>query len=214
MTGIKIFILLFILVLIHTSCYNRFSCNSTNNLKLGNIEYSQDFQKWEVEKSSTSLIFSDSILAFELPKSDRSRPAFKKLNEYSVCKSIDIKSYVAYAYYDYENLESSFHNDTMLIVINPSIINEDSERKEVIYLNFAYSSSNPIKAQIPTYEGAKIGKPFGFHKTQFKLNKQITLNNKMYNDIWVCKKDGSGIYYSKDIGVVAIEMNNRIFLRI
>jgi len=49
---------------------------------------------------------------------------------------------------------------------------------------------------------------------EYKFEKKITLNGFSYNDIWVCREDGTGIYYSKRMGIIAIEIRDRVYLRI
>lgn len=206
-------LLAYSLVLMLTSCFHKTSCDSRHDEALGEIDYSTDFQNCEIERSVDFLTFSSENTSITLQKSTTPNLEPNRLLDHEICQSLDIKPYTAYAYYEYENLNMVFSEESLLISIEPFIFEENTERKEVIFFTLSPETSESIKASVPIYD-AVVGEPLGLQNTQFIFQEQIELNDTLFEDIWVCQQDGNGIYYSKEKGLVAIELNDIIYLKV
>jgi hypothetical protein len=207
-------IFLLISSLAFSSCVNRFKCDASNQVRLGEIDYSATFKEWEIEVASDLMKFTSSNETISLKKREANELPFKRLNEYLVCKSINIKPYRAYAYYEYKNLSSHFASDEMSVVIEPDISKEEGKRAESIYLTFYKAgASNSIKARVPVtnLDLDKPREPFG---VLFTFHDSIMLEDRNYTDVWMYKEENMAIYYNKENGIVALESDQTIFHRV
>jgi len=193
-------------------CKKRFNCSPSNDLKLGNIDYSTEFKEWESEIYNESLKFSTPDGFQILKKNDNSKFPLR-LKEYLVCESIDIKSYKAYAYYEYKNHSSLYSNDsmTMLISVEPYINKENGVITESIFLSFNKSSYG-IKGQVPITNVNSI-RPTEPHGRLFKYHEDLEIGGRKFYKIWALEKGGSAIYYSKSKGIVALQMGIEFYFR-
>jgi len=211
-TNIKIYFMLLVLCIMFTSCFNKIKCSSADDKKLGVIDYTTEFKTYETESSKNSITFTGSDnKVYVFNKTSPSELTPRRLVEYEICRSIDVKPYTAYAYYEYENISNLFNTDSMVISIESEIANEQGVRTEVIFLNFAKNFSG-LKGKIPisNIQAIQSEEPFGI---LFEFFSNYELDNQNYNDIWVLKKEGVGIYYSKTNGIVALEADNIIYKR-
>ncbi len=211
-TNGKLFFILFTIGIISSSCSNKIKCSATDDKKLGVIEYTAEFKTYENEGSKNSMTFKDSDNnSFVLNKTSPNETVPRRLVEYEICKSIDVKPYTAYAYYEYENISHLFSNDSMIINVEAQIANEQGVRTETIFLNFGKNNIS-LKGKIPitNVQAIQSEEPFGI---LFEFFSNFELDNQNYNDIWVLKKEGVGIYYSKTNGIVAIEADGKVYHR-
>ena len=208
-----IFLLMISLAL--SSCINKFKCDASNQVRLGEIDYSDAFKEWETEQSYDIMKFTASNNNITLKRNeDTNAGTYRRLNEYLVCRSINIKPYSAYAYYEYKDLSSHFISDNMSVVIEPDISKEDGKRAESIYLTFYKTGvSNSIKARVPVtnLDLDKPGEPFG---VLFTFHDSIRLEDRHYTNVWMYKEENMAIYYHKNQGVVALESDQTIFHRV
>jgi len=206
------FILVIAIIGCLSSCLRRPNCDISNEKKLGEINYSNQFKQFNIEGSTNTISFSNATetLAFTRKNDADQRP--RRLNDYKVCESINIKPYIAYAYFEYENLESVFLMDSAILVITPEIEKIGDKRGESLYLNFSKEGAGTVKARVPikNIDTTKTYQPFG---ELFKLNSSITLANQTFENIWSFKKENMGMYYSKSLGVVALEANGEFYFR-
>lgn len=205
-------VLVFCIIGLSTSCFRRPHCDISNEKKLGNIEYSDQFYQFNIENSNNTLSFSNASgeLVFIRKNNPEKRP--QRLNDYKVCESINIKPYTAFAYFEYENLESVFGMDSAILVITPEIEKIGDKRGESLYLNFSKEGAGTVKARVPisNIDTTKTYQPFG---ELFKFHASNTLGNQTFENIWSFRKDNMGIYYSKDSGIVALEANGEFYFR-
>lgn len=195
-----------------TSCFKKINCDISNEKKLGNIEYSNQFKKFNLESSTNTISFRNGTEELIFTKNNSLEKYPRRLNEYKVCESINIKPFTAYAYYEYENLEIFFQMDSAVLVLTPEIEKLGNKRGESLYINFSKEGVGTVKARVPisnidpniTYQ------PFG---ELFKFNDRITLGNQTFEDIWSFKKGTTGIYYSKKTGVIALEAKGKFYIR-
>ena len=195
-----------------TSCFQRVNCDSSDDKNLGNIDYSNQFKQFNIEKSNNTISFSNSTeeLTFTRKNNPELRP--RRLNDTKICESIDVKSYTAYAYYEYENLESTFSMDTAILVLTPEIEKIGDKRGESLYINFSKEGAGTVKARVPisNIDTTKTYQPFG---ELFKFQASIQIGNQTFENIWSFRKDNMGIYYSKSSGVIALETNAKFYFR-
>ena len=195
-----------------TSCFRRPSCDSSDEKKLGTIQYSATFNQFNIEKSNNTISFSSPTkeLAFTRNTDIEKRP--QRLNDYKVCESINIKPYSAYAYFEYENLESVFMRDFAILVITPEIEKIGDKRGESLYINFGKEGIGTIKARVPisNIDTTITYQPFG---ELFKFNPSINIGNQTFENIWSFRKENMGMYYSKSLGVVALEADGEFYFR-
>lgn len=195
-----------------SSCFQKINCDISKEKKLGNIEYSNQFKQFNIEASGNTISFSNGIeeLIFIKNNSLEKRP--QRLNDYKICESINIKPISAYAYYEYENLETVFQMDSAILVLSPEIEKLGNKRGESLYLNFSKEGVGTVKARVPisNIDTTITYQPFG---ELFKFNERITLGDQNFEDIWSFKSANLGIYYSKKSGVIALETNGNFFLR-
>ena len=220
-----IFLLGIVICLLFSSCYYRRNCSSSDSIKLGETDYSDKFKEYNIERFEDTLIFKSSSNVLTLIRGEMPNKRPGAVREYSVCKGIDIKAYTAYAYYEYENLESMFYGDSSMLIITPDISAgknmrrkpiipvsaEKNMRREALYLSFTKKMPG-AKGRVPVsnVDTTKTYSPFG---ELFKYHDSIELNGAVFHDIWFFKRHQEGIYYSKTLGVVALEADNEIFVR-
>lgn len=195
-----------------TSCFQKVNCDISSDKNLGNIDYSNEFKQFNIEARANTISFSNSMEEFIFTKNNNLEKRPRRLNDYKVCESINIKPYVAYAYYEYENLETVFQMDSAVLVLTPEIEKLGNKRGESLYINFSKEGAGTLKARVPisnidtsiTYE------PFG---ELFKYNNRITIGNQNFENIWSFTKENMGIYYSKNLGIIALKANGKFYIR-
>lgn len=212
--------------MIYSSCYYRRNCGPSDNIKLGETDYSDKFKEYNIERFEDTLIFKSSSNVLTLIRGDMPNKRPGGVREYSVCKGIGLKVYTAYAYYEYENLNSMFYGDSATLRISPNISagknmrrkpiipvsTEKNMRREALFLSFSKGIPG-AKGRVPVsnIDTTKTYSPFG---ELFKYHESIELNGEVFQHIWFFKRYQEGIYYSKTLGVVALEVDNEIFIRI
>ena len=195
-----------------TSCFHRVNCDSSNDKKLGNIEYSNQFKQFNIEKFNNTISFSNTSEQFTFTRKNNPELRPRRLNDSKVCESINIKPYTAFAYYEYDNLESTFLMDSAVLVLTPEIEKLGNKRGESLYINFGKEGAGTVKARVPisNIDTTKTYQPFG---ELFKFQNRIQIGNQEFENIWSFRKDNMGIYYSKNLGIVALEANGKFYFR-
>ncbi len=227
----NLFVLLLLSIAIclaYSSCYYRRNCGPSDNIKLGETDYSDKFKEYNIEHLEDTLIFKSSSNVLTLIRQDIQDKRPGAVREYSVCKGIGVKVYTAYAYYEYENLNSMFYGDSATLRVSPNISAgknmrrkplriipisaEKNMRREALYLSFTKKMPG-AKGRVPisNIDTTKTYSPFG---ELFKYHESIELNGEIFQHIWFFKRYQEGIYYSKNLGIVALEADNEIFVRI
>lgn len=195
-----------------SSCFQKINCDISKEKKLGNIEYSNQFKQFNIEASVNTISFSNGTEEMIFTKNNSLEKRPQRLNEYKVCESINIKPYSAYAYYEYENLETVFQMDSAILVLSPEIEKLGNKRGESLYLNFSKEGVGTVKARVPisNIDTTITYQPFG---ELFTFKERITLGNQVFEDIWSFKEGTTGIYYSKKMGLIALEANGKFYIR-
>lgn len=212
MNNSPLFILLLSILIISTSCFRRPNCDSTKEKNLGRIDYTQQFKQFNMEGTNNSITFSNAEEKLVFTKNKNSTQEPRRLNDYKICESINIKPYTAYAYYQYDNLESVFLVDSAILVLSPEIEKAGDKRGESLYINFGKEGAGTIKARIPitNIDTTITYQPFG---ELFTFQERLTIGDRPYGDIWFFRKEKMGIYYSKEVGVMALEANGVFYYR-
>lgn len=198
--------------MISTSCLQKINCDSSKEKYLGRIEYTQQFKQFNTEQTAKRISFSstEDELVFTKDQNSPQRP--RRLNDYKICESINIKPYMAYAYYEYDNLESVFLADSTILVLSPEIEKLGDKRGESLYINFSKEGAGTIKARIPitNIDTTITYQPFG---ELFTFQERIPIGDRPYQNIWFFKKENMGMYYNKEVGVIALEANGVFYYR-
>ena len=194
-------------------CHRRPSCVQSDEVKLGTTDYSSEFKQWQTEADSDIITLSNDSISFVLRKQQRSDNTPNRLLEYLVCESFDIKTFKAYAYYEYENLSSTFLDDnmTMLLSVEPEISYEDKVRTESIFLSFSEGVYG-VKGRVPITNGEAI-KPTEPNGQLFSYHVNIEIGDRQFEDIWALIKEESGIYYSESKGIIALKIRELYIYR-
>ncbi len=209
-----IFLIVIAICLAYSSCYYRRNCSASNNIKLGEIDYSDKLKQCNIERYEDTLIFKNFSEVLTLIRWDDSiRYPYWAVHEYNVCTGININAYTASAYYEYENLDSQFRSDSLLLDIHPYMTNSHGVRGESLLLKLSTANYANIKGSVPinNIDAAKMS--YASYGEFFKYHESIDLNGKIFTHIWVCKRRGTGVYYSKTLGIVALEAKNKIYVR-
>lgn len=207
MLSIHVYAIIFSGLLMFNSCKQGLTCDAEDNEKLGEIEYN-DVLQYNIEKDSEVLFFEGDSGTIKLPKSDVNNDTPHWWIDHEICESIDVKPYRAYAYYEYENINQLFGNDSTLISIEPQILNDDGSELEVIYINIAHKNQS-LKGvifidQVNTYMA---------ELDEFESKEFLQVDGVILNNIWILEEDGLGVFYSKQNGVEAIQIENRYYFR-
>lgn len=191
------------------SCVKRINCDESNSKKIGTIQYSQALNQANIEEQSNSMTFTNGERSVKL-----SRAALNtiphRLNDHIICEEIDIKPYIAYAYYEYVNKDNMFSGDSITILFEPIIEGSKEHPKNLLYINLAYGISSSLKGGI-SFDDKSVSPSDIIHP--FELQDSILLRDKTFKNIWVSESEDAGIYYSLTDGIVAIKMKNEIWLR-
>ena len=196
-----------------SGCIRKVNCDSTKSKKLGTIEYSDKFKEFNIEDTKNTISFKSDSEELVFTRNTETTQNPKRYLDYKICESIDIKPSTAYAYYEYENLEGIFQTDSAILVITPDISKDINDREESLYLNFSKDGSIGVKARVPisNIDTTRTYQPFG---ELFKYHESINLGDKELEKVWSFKKEGTGIYYSKQLGIIALEANGKFYFRV
>jgi len=194
-----------------SSCFQRINCDISKDKKLGNIKYSNEFKQYSIEGVGNKISFNHSSETFIFTRNINPDKRPRRLNDYKVCESINIKPYTAYAYYEYENLETVFQMDSAILVLTPEIEKLGNKRGESLYINFSKEGVGTLKGRVPisNIDTTVTYQPFG---ELFKFNDRITIGNQDFENIWSFTKENIGIYYSKNLGIIALEANGKFYI--
>lgn len=205
-------LILAISILGFTSCIRQSNCDNSREKNLGRIDYSNEFQEFEIEIVPKKITFSNSTDELVFTKNENPNPPPRRLNEYIVCESINIKPYTAYAFHEYDNLENVFLEDSSVLVLNPEIEKIGDQRGESLYINFGQEGVGNIKGRVPinNIDTTITYQPFG---ELFKFRENINIGNQPFEKIWFFRKGNMGMYYSKENGVVALEAGGEFYYR-
>ncbi|MEM9821834.1 MAG: hypothetical protein AAF985_12210 [Bacteroidota bacterium] len=206
-------VLLLLLVFLLNSCQKRFSCDESDHKKLGAIEFSPIFQEYTIEDQSNSMVFNDGESDLVFNRNNQIETTPYRLQEYNICESIDVKPFTAFAYYEYKNRSSAFVSNELLIEINPQIEKQNGNNAEFIYLSIAQNET--FKASIPIGDQTEAP-PFGNTNVRFEWKEQIELNGKVFYQVWHGQSANQrmGLFYKKEQGIIAIEIEGRYYLRV
>ena len=194
----------FLTILVFISCERGVVCNENDNKNLGQISYSE-MNDFNTEKETSTLTLMRNSGLLELPLTNTSNSPNQWI-DYKVCESVDVKPYSAYAYYEYENINRTFSNEDVLISIEPQILNNDGEELEVIYINLAHNNSS-IKGIVPVDELGEYEPELDV----FDFMGTISINNKTFYQSYLFEKDDLKIYYSKDQGIVGVNIDGLVY---
>lgn len=208
----SLFILLLAIIIGNLSCLRHPNCDSSKEKYLGRIDYTFQLKQFNMENTNNSITFSNAQEELVFTKNNNIAQEPRRLNDYKVCESLNIKPYMAYAYYEYDNLESVYMVDGGILVTSPEIEKLGDKRGESFYINFGKEGVGNIKARIPitNIDTTITYQPFG---ELFTFQKRMTIGDKPFEDIWFFRKENMGMYYSKEVGVVALEANGVFYYR-
>jgi len=208
-------IILFLLVSIvwaYKSCYYRFDCDYSDSVKLGKTDYSTEFKKYNIEINKDTINFRGSTDDLILIRKSNLNKKPRRVNDYKICRKIDMYPIDVYAYYEYENLNSVFRSDSAVLAISPDINNVGNKRGESLFLSFSIEKFGELKGRVPI---SNIDTTITYtpYNELFEYHKSIELEGELFKNIWVFRKGKSAFYYSKNLGIIALEGKGKFYIR-
>ncbi len=185
-------------------------CDTSDEENLGPINYSQEFQTWNLEAAASSLSFSrgsTQVVLNELPQTNNTAA---RLHVRKVCTTFDVKPYTAWAYYAYDNMDKIFSSNGYLINITAEIAGSDTNPSESIYINLSRDGQATIKGYIQVTNPQP---PQPGNITPFQFNGTLLIDGRSFDNIWSYEKDGMGIYYNKVNGIIALKTLDGFYFR-
>lgn len=210
-------LLLLSLITVMSSCFNRFSCDQSDDKNLGRISFSQEFTTWNIEANVDTLVFESASDKMVMVVQENSREKYHRLREYDICEEIDIKPYTAYAYYEYPNMNRFYSSNKGILVLEPSMENIEGTRTESLFITASLSDFYSVKARVPISHVEKI-KPESPNGRLFTYHESISLGDRTYSRVWHYTKTAdpysTSLIYSKEKGVLAIQVNDTVYHRV
>lgn len=202
------FVVIIILGLLSlNSCKQGLRCDAEDNEKLGEIAY-DDILHYNIESDELQLNFEGINKSISLPLINVSDRSPHWWIDHEICESLDVKPYRAYAYYEYDNLNQVFGNDSTLISIEPQIINDAGNELEALYINIAHENQ-ALKGIIMVDQSDSYQPELDI----FEFEDYLQINGIVLTDVWRLQKEGLGVYYNKNNGVEAIQIDNVYFFK-
>jgi len=198
------------MIVIWAQACNLTPCDASRERDLGVLEHSKamidhvaprdDYLTYKSEDKSILLRHRDAD------------SASLRANSHEICRSVNIYPYTAYAYYTYDNIDQSYITDNIVLTIEPRIMMEDGSRKESIYINLSSGVSASIKARVPIV-GIDRSVQYEPYDELMEYDETLTLSGKSIKDVWSYERGDIGMYYTATSGVVAIMLDNIVYVK-
>lgn len=220
-------LLIFLLIIVLLSCAYKispykFSCHNVESKMLGTIDFNTDIKNAHIESHQDTITFANNEDELAFRKIESRHPADiepMRYRAYTICKKIikDKSPVTKYAYYEYENIVNMFVTEGGQLIIQPQILNGGKDKLESLYINFSIHSIGYLKAFVPFYT-IDENKVNDSHLNWCTHHDYIELGNDIkFEDVWVYKqsfqKGELAVYYSKPSGIVALGVNEKIYIR-
>lgn len=200
-----------LLLLVVQSCSPKTFCNEDSEENLGKKEFSAEFKSYNIEEGVNSMVFTNDQETLEIG-STQTEFFNNRVNDHEICRSFDIKPYIAYAYYTFDKLSKFYQGDELLLTIEPVFHQYNGDYFERIYLNLSYGISTTIKGYVRVSPDDNV-----VHSNDsiqpFAVEKNYELDGKTFDQLWIYEDGEIGIYYNKDKGIVAIKREGKIYFR-